>query len=238
MNKYSQIIEKIRTTKRIYTVNVDKFILWITLISFFWILAYKLIFININPLFVDTHNISYSSAEITFSIFSSIVAASIFYFVTVFIPRCNAINNMRRNILKDLLHINSLIEPIVSVNKQRTNKKYTFEEFSILIHNKQHEAEFEIFKNDFVNHFIHEDKMEGLKVSILYLKSYIEPIYQNYSNILPWVVIELLNDYKYRNYDLSILSEDKTTTYENYLYQIVQARMITDIFKIYYDLKE
>lgn len=238
MNKYSQIIEKIRTTKRIYTVNVDKFILWITLISFFWILAYKLIFININPLFVDTHNISYSSAEITFSIFSSIVAASIFYFVTVFIPRCNAINNMRRNILKDLLHINGLIEPIVSVNKQRTNKKYTFEEFSILIHNKQHEAEFEIFKNDFVNHFIHEDKMEGLKVSILYLKSYIEPIYQNYSNILPWVVIELLNDYKYRNYDLSILSEDKTTIYENYLYQIVQARMITDIFKIYYDLKE
>jgi hypothetical protein len=120
----------------------------------------------------------------------------------------------------------------------QTNNKYTFEEFCALIHYRQHEAEFEIYQKDFVNHFIHEDKLEGLKVTILYLKSYIEPIYQNYSNILPWVIIEALNDYKYRNYDLSNLSKDKTTTYENYFSQIVQAIMITNIFKIYYDLKD
>ena len=238
MEKYSQIIEKIGTAKRIYTVNVDKFILWITLISLFWILAYKLLLININPLFIDSYNTSYNSAEITFSIFSSIVAASIFYIFTVFIPRCNAINNMKRNIVKDLLHINSMIEPIVAINKMQTNNKYTFEEFCALIHYRQHAAEFEIYQKDFVNHFIHEDKLEGLKVTILYLKSYIEPIYQNYSNILPGVIIEALNDYKYRNYDLSNLTVDKTTTYENYFSQIVQAIMITNIFKIYYDLKE
>ena len=239
MKKYSEIKEKIRILNRIYLIQIDKVVFLITLISLFWIFGYKLFMINIEPLYTNTYNIAANIADITYTIFSSIVAASIFYIVTVFLPRFNAINNMRRNIVPDLLHINNMIKNIVvTVNKENTNIKYTFEEFSTIIHNKQHKLDLEKVEKDFVSHFCESNLLEGLKVTISYLKNYIEPIYLNYSNILPQVIIEQLTDYKFRNFDLSNLSKDKKGIYDILFMQIVQSIMITNLFKIYYDLKE
>jgi hypothetical protein len=245
MKMLSEKKEKVQTFKRIYIVDLDITIFWITLISLCWILGYKLCLININPLFTDNYNTSANIAEITYSIFSSIIAASIFYMITIFIPRFNAINNMRKNIVTDIFFINNMIKSIiVNVNKGNSSIKYTFEEFIILMHCKQYPIEFEKAKKDFEIFFASENKsnklkkIDGLKVTISYVKSYIEPIYQNYSNILPQVIIEQLNDFKYRNFDLTNLSEDNKTIYNHFFMQIVQTAMITNLFKIYYDLKE
>lgn len=235
MKKSSEIKEKIQITKKIYLVDIDKTIFWITLSCLLWILIYKLLLINIDPFFTDTYNISANIADITYTIFSSIIAASIFYIVTVFLPRCNAINNMRRNIVPEIKHINGIVKCVVEViNKENKNIKYTFDEFSRIIYIKHYPLEFEKLKNDFVNFISETDKLEVLIRTTSYLKSYIEPIYNNYSNILLQEIIVAMNDYKFRNFDFSNISEDRI---EAYFMQLVHIITITNSFEEYYDLK-
>jgi len=244
MNKYSEIKEKIKIAKRIYLIKMDKVVLFVSFLCFFWIILYKLLLSNIKPIFDNGYNISANIADIIYAVFSSIIAAGIFYYFTVFMPKCSMIKSMRIQLFIDIKQIDSISKTLIEViDKGNTKIKYTIDDFPIITK----DPNFALAKIDFENWFVTNGDLVLEEITFSYLKSYVEPIFLNYSNILPQEIITILNDFKFRSFNIAnvlikmkneVQQKDKRAASENYFMQLVQARFISNVLRMYYNLKE
>jgi len=241
MKKISEIKENLEITKRIYLIQMDIVVLFVTTICFLWIILYKLFLINIEPFFDNGYNIAANIADIIYVVFSSIIAAGIFYYFTVFMPKCSKIKSMRIQLIIDLKQIDSITETQIEViDKGNTRIKYTIEDFPITIRDHN----FDEIQRDFVSYFMKNGDLAIEEITFSYLKSYVEPIFLNYSNILPQEIITILNDFKFRSFNIAndlikrkneVQEKEKIAAYENYFMQLFQARFISNMLKKYYN---
>ncbi|MBV5283408.1 MAG: hypothetical protein JZU53_13360 [Paludibacter sp.] len=219
---------------RKYFNSVDFIVFGVSFVCILWIIFFKIIWINTEPLFAD----SFKWADITYTVFSSIVAAGLFYLFTIFIPKFSQIKKLKKNLVPDLNQIEGISSTVVNiVTKGDTNVKYTFEEFSKLIETNSNTA-----RQDFIRSHMIMKKLPLLKMTFDYLKSYIEPINLNYFNILPPNIIIILNDYKYRNLNVGMniddgLSKEIESVYENYFSQLEEILLLCRVLRKYYNIK-
>jgi len=243
MKKISKIKENLVIAKRIYLIQMDIIVLIVTTLCFLWIILYKLFFINIKPFIDNGYNIAANIADIIYVVFSSIIAAGIFYYFTVFMPKYSKIKSMRIQLIIDLKQIDSITKTLIEViDKGNTRIKYTIEDFPIIIKDQNSEE----IQRDFVNYFMKNGDLALQETTFSYLKSYVEPIFLNYSNILPQEIITILNDFKFRSFNIAsdiikrkneVQEKEKISAYENYFMQLVQARFISNVLNIFYNLK-
>jgi len=243
MKEKSEIKENFKIAKRIYLIQMDIVVLFVTTLCFLWIILYKLFLINIEPFFDNGYNIAANIADIIYVVFSSIIAAGIFYYFTVFMPKYSKIKSMRIQLIIDLKQIDLITKTQIEViDKGNTRIKYTIEDFPLIIKDQNSDE----IRRDFVNYFMKNGNLALEETTFSYLKSYVEPIFLNYSNILPQEIITILNDFKFRSFNIAndlikrkneVQEKDKIAVYENYFMQLVQARFISNVLKIYYNLK-
>jgi hypothetical protein len=93
----SEKIKKIKEKARAYN-TLNKRVLLIFIISFVWIITYKLYLIDIKEIFPKAHDI----AEIVFNLLSSVIASCIFYYFAVYIEQRRVAKILHPNLINRL----------------------------------------------------------------------------------------------------------------------------------------
>jgi len=189
-----------------YFKTEDLIVCIVSILCLVWIILYRVYWVDIEPIFRNADRWS----EITYTIFSSVVAAGLFYLVTIFIPRYAQIKKMIKYILFDLQDTNGLFKEIIDdINRGESQRKYNLDDFPLT-------SRYENFteaRTDFVNHFISTQKFKELEITLTTSKRYFEIVYSTYSIFLPLDIKALLNNFIHMNY-----KENKeiyeTTNYE------------------------
>jgi hypothetical protein len=176
-----------------YFKTEDYIVFGISFFCIIWIFLYKLFLIDKDPIFYNADRY----ADITYTVFSSIVAAGIFYFITIFIPKYYQIKKMMRYIVFDIQDINGMFnETIKDINRGLLSQKYRIDTFPL-------SSKFSNFieaRTDFINHFNRTQKFKELEITLTTSKRCLEVVYSTYYNLLPFDTIALLNIYIYMNY--------------------------------------
>lgn len=199
-----------------YFKTEDYIVFGISTFCLIWIFIYKLLLIDKEPIFFN----AYRYADITYTVFSSIVAAGIFYFITIFIPRYYQIKKMMRYIVFDIQDIDGMFnETIKDINRRLLYQKYSIDAFPLSSKNPN----FIEARTDFVNHFISTQKFKELEITLTTSKRCLEIVYSTYYNLLPFDTIALLNNYRYMNY-----KENKE------IYEITNSEKSNDALEHYF----
>ena len=187
MKKYiSNKIYFLNKMAKLYLHNVDRIVFLISILCLLWMFLYKLYLVNKEP-FIENAN---TVAEIIYTVFSSIVAAGLFYLFTIFIPRCYQVNGMKKHLPSPLSKIDLVSISIISqVINSHTNEKYTQTTFhNYLI------TENPLLDEDFIAYYSIQDNKKELEKSVIFQHILLENILVNYSNLLPQEYIQLLTD--------------------------------------------
>jgi|GEM_PF-2543753 hypothetical protein len=187
MKKYiSNKIQYLKKMVKLYLHNIDRIVFLISILCLFWMFLYKLYLIDKEPFFDNANTF----AEIIYTAFSSIVATGLFYFFTIFIPRCYQVNGMKKHLPARLSKIDLISISIISqVNNSHTNEKYTQTTFhNYLI------TENPLLDEDFIAYYSIQDNKKELEKSVIFQHILLENILVNYSNLLPQDYIQLLTD--------------------------------------------
>ena len=211
MKKYnSNKIQYLKKMVKLYLHNVDRIVFLISILCLLWMFLYKLYLVNKEP-FIENAN---TVAEIIYTVFSSIVAAGLFYLFTIFIPRCYQVNGMKKHLPSPLSKIDLVSISIISqVINSHTNEKYTQTTFhNYLI------TENPLLKEDFIAYYSIQDNKKELEKSVIFQHVLLENILVNYSNLLPQEYIQLLTDLCDMTFKLSKIvpdseNEDSTSSY-------------------------
>lgn len=223
-----------------YLKNEAHIVLLISIFCIFWIFLYKLWFTSeyfTELLFPFADKVG----DIVYTVFSSIVAAGVFYYVTVYLPKRNAIEKMRKYIISDLRHFESMNEALImNINIGDTIKKYTLVEFP----KWETDINFNNAKTDFINYFMRVGNLEDMQITFNYMMKCIEPVYFNYSNIFPQEINIILNTYRLKGLNLPYELykgkkgvEVKVEVYEDFFAQLIEGLMLSEALKVHYKLK-
>lgn len=206
--------------------------------SLIWMILYKFLFINNDFLYPLWENANIAG-EITYTVFSSVVAAGIFYLVTVYIPRYNSIKKMKTYIVYDLYNYETTAEIIVkNIYKSDRINKYTLVEFP----RRMTDQNWDNAKTDFVNSY------KVIDISILVatfnnLVKNLEPVYFNYSNIFPQEINIMLNGFRLNGVNLpyEIAKSKKEVEYsdavfEDFFGELVEGLLICQTLRKQYNL--
>ncbi len=109
-----------------YFNKADIIVFGITIIGISIIIAYKFFWINKVPVLNNTD----ITADIFYTISTSIVASGFFYLVTIFIPKYFEINKMILHLTKSLSNLDYFIDILLmNIYNSNTNKNYNKEDF-------------------------------------------------------------------------------------------------------------
>jgi len=161
-----------------YFNSADGIVLKITVISIFWIIGYKFFWFDMEPLFSNADK----TADITYTICTSVVASGLFYLFTIFIPKYFLIRRMKQQLTDTIGAVISYIGLLVGeIHNSATINNYTIEEIEITIHNNdlsRLEADFVTYCNDNTN-------LNKLLVSNKFLLGVLSCISASYYRFLP-----------------------------------------------------
>jgi len=165
---------------------IDIIVITFSVICLIWICSFKIFWTEMNPLFVN----AYKWADLVYSIFTSILAAGVFYITTIFIPKIKEINVMTSNVESFSKDIEKLSNHIVSnITNGDSYSKYSLEEFKT-----EMELNVESVMRDFIRFCEIAEKTNIVKDTINYQKNYIALISINYSNLLSIEIRNSLNE--------------------------------------------
>lgn len=117
--------------------------------------------------------------KVSFSILTSLIASGIFYIITIFIPKCTNLWNMKKNIISYMLSIFEKTDITIRfINKG--NEKYTLEEFydKKLFNDPK-------FREDFLSYYGREGYDKQLEKIFTNQLDAFNCILFNYSTLLP-----------------------------------------------------
>ena len=155
----------------------DIIIIVFSCISIAWIIVYKFFWTNTVPVLNNFDK----TADIIYTISTSIVASGIFYLFTIFIPKCDQIIKMQKQMRIYIKSLECASNTIIQfIYKGESRDKYSPDVFIQNVLNNNEEAE-----RDFIKYYAtpqyHSILIDSLK---LHFEIY-ESILANYSNILP-----------------------------------------------------
>lgn len=161
-----------------YSNSADVIVFRITVISILWIISYKFFWIDMNPLFINADK----TADIIYTISTSIVASGIFYLFTIFIPKYFLIRRMKQQLTETIGVVNSYIGLLVGeIHNSATINNYTINEIEIIIHNN----DLSRLENDFVTYCNDNTNLNKLLVSNKFLLGILSCISASYYRFLP-----------------------------------------------------
>lgn len=217
-----------------YFKTEDYIVFGISFFCIIWIFLYKLFLIDKDPIFYNADRY----ADITYTVFSSIVAAGLFYFVTVFIPKYFLIKNMKKQLVNYIEGVEKISNALIThINIDGTTKMYSLEVFTERIINRDKSV-----KKDFVDFFVQFETIDTSEIKKAFLDAVIgqmqliDSITTNYSNLLPLDIVRDIVDLKNLNFYL-IKVEPAKSLGEKSLYDYYYS-MFSKILIICYDLKK
>lgn len=168
---------KIVNFSKEYFNSANKIVFWLTGLSFAWISGYKFFWIDMNPQFINADK----TADVIYTICTSVVASGLFYLFTIYIPKCYEINMMKKQMIIYIIGLEKYQETIIEhINKGNTKDKYLIDEFMQNVFNKNVDIE-----RDFIKYYsipkINKILLSSIKCQFEIFKSILE----NYSDLLP-----------------------------------------------------
>lgn len=159
-----------------YFNSVDYIVFGFSFICFLWITFYKLIWYNAEPIFVNADK----WADITYTVFTSILAAGFFYIVTIFLPKIKQIKDMKKGLIFYLNMIDSLNYVLLcNIKAGNTNTFYTVDSImSKFLSDRQTAV------NDFHNKWNNDGLHSILKNTMNMQNDHFIGIISNYSDVL------------------------------------------------------
>lgn len=163
----------------------------ISIFCLIWLICYRFWFVT-DDFFYSFWDNADIAGDITYTIFSSIIAAGIFYLFTVFLQKISKIRYMKKGVVIYIFGIENNINIVVTdiINKKIT-KTYSKDDFSF---------NNEIAKQNFTNYLNHLKKngadIQGYMDSVFEFMDYIfKDILTRYSSILPNEIFEQLSTF-------------------------------------------
>lgn len=239
MKKYTGNIVKRskRFIKKVVIVYFYKADVYVTLISFIcllWMILYKTYLITKEPLFENANTV----AELSYTVFSSIVAAGLFYIFTVFIPRCSAIYKMKTQLsfyIKGISEISASF--VININIDGTKEKYSIDGFIEKISNKD-----KTVIRDFIAFLKKKDVYDSFIDTESAQMQLVDCILTSYADLLPQETYIQLVELKHINsYVVKRKTSDPNKMDELYLRcygMFVKMIIISENMKKLYNLKE
>jgi len=170
-----------------YFKTPNHIVFWVWNFCLIWIICYQYWLIDSDFLYPYWKGADIAG-DIFYKISLSIIAAGIFYFINVFVPRYFQKNKMEEQLIPHLNHIDELSSKIIrEINKDGTDVKYTLDSFfeSLTTNNDG-------VKKDFVDSYNNYDKGLILEKIITFQKEHYNTILINYNDLLPKdTVVEL-----------------------------------------------
>ena len=159
-----------------YFNSVDLIVMFFSLMCLLWIVLYKLFWIDAEPLFINADRY----ADITYTVFASLLAAGFFYIVTIFLPKLKQIKEMKKGLIFYLDMIDDLNNSIFSkIKVGNTNTFFTASTLRLKYIKNQKKAE-----DDFNTIWNNKVLFPLLNYIMNKQNDYIIGIMSNYSNIL------------------------------------------------------
>lgn len=208
----------------------DYTVLSITLISFIWIIFYKFSWDHKEELFNNASKVG----DITYGVFSSLVAAGIFYIVTVYLPKYLQIKMMIKLLPMYVKNLDRFSElAIILIVNKRTNENYTTERFKAVLKQNNDNA-----KNDFINCYSNDLCSKTFYEIVNLQKNIIQTLILNYSNSLPKNISIHLIDFCNINYSTLEITSSLNLPNENFQKFIIfeQILKISDQLKQDYNI--
>ncbi len=156
-----------------YFNSANRIVFWLTGLSIAWIIGYKFLLIDINPLFSNADKI----ADIIYTICTSVVASGLFYLFTIYIPNCAKINRMKSKIKLYIKEIDSNSIYIINSLIADPDKHYTIE-------NLEEEKYINMVHHHFMNYSLKVNDIDFFIGMFKLQKAPLESIQINYSNRL------------------------------------------------------
>jgi len=218
----------------IYFKREDKIVFLISIVCIIWISLYKLQWTTISCglLFYNAD----IWGDITYTIFTSILAAGLFYTFTIFIPRISRIKMMKKNMKYYLKEIDELsISIIENIKIGKTGNYYTLEKYNVEAFSQNNQN----VKNDFITYYTNIKNKDTFYDRINYQKLYVSNIILNYSDLLPEKIVILLSDFC--NISFNTLKEysniQSQIAYEQFFITFNLLNSVSNGFKDYFQYK-
>lgn len=111
---------------RKYLNSVDYIVFGVSIICLLWITFYKLSWLNLDPLFGNADK----WADITYTVFTSIFAAGLFYLLTIFTPKIPKLKKMRKQLSQYMNEYDRFTVVIISkIINSSTKSPYTLDSY-------------------------------------------------------------------------------------------------------------
>jgi len=170
-----------------YFNSVDYIVFGVTFISLVWISFYKLYWLESEILFINADKV----ADITYIVFTSILAAGFFYIVTIFLPKIKQIVDMKKGLIFYLDMID-VINNIIFTKIRVGNTKIFYTVDSIMT---KYLSDKKTAENDFNKIWNNEELHLLLKNIMNTQNDHIIGIMSNYSSILTWGLLKEIRDH-------------------------------------------
>lgn len=215
-----------------YLNGADITVFAITTIGIFIIIGYKFFWTNTVPLL----NSADITADIFYTISTSIVASGAFYLFTIFIPNHFKIKKMILHLTNILSHLDCLIDLLLKdVYNSNSNKNYNMEDFINSMKTDRDRVE-----QDFVKYFnISKDSHYKTQEFINLYISIFNVIIDSHSKLLPKEIyieiIELCRSSNQVNKVFDYFNPESTPIYN--ILDINRILKIRNMIKSYYKIK-
>jgi len=205
----------------------DFIVFAVAIVCFIWIITYKTILIDTKSLFYNADR----WADITYTIFSSVVAAGIFYFITLYLPRYRKTKEMIDYLTSYYLNnIDNLQSKITSeITEVKTGIEY--ESFNLFdSQNKEYENDFISYYNNSVNSF-YLNGIIGME------KGLIVNMINNFSLVLPNKILTKMIDFTTGDFSFITYNTKIFFATDLHFSAVKKVQEINIELKDYYDLK-
>jgi len=215
-----------------YFKTTDIIVFGVSIVCFVWIILYKTIWIDAKSWFYNADR----WAEISYTVFASVVASGLFYFITIFIPKFSELKRMIINLpfhIKNIDRLSKIL--VVHINKGETSEKYTFDEFLSCLNNNNNQTAID----DFITYYMSIKDINFFENAITLQLDFINNIILQYSNLLPKkILVELTELVNITFRTLKVFSnEDKEKLLNQYFLVLKNIIKCNNILKIYLNIK-
>jgi hypothetical protein len=180
---------------RKYFFTIDKIVFSISLACLIWIICFKFWWTSdsFNELLFQDADIF---ADITYTVFTSVIAAGIFYFFTIYLQRIIKTIRARPDIRSCVSHMNTLSSSIITqIPRTALNQKYTVEDFMYEIKTNK-----EIVQDDFIRFYDLIHPSTAIFETLSYQMTYINVILVNFSDLLPDKFLLPIKEFSTQNF--------------------------------------
>lgn len=215
-----------------YFKKVDVLVFAVSLICLIWIVLYKFLFMSDifkEPLFTNADIL----ADITYTTFTSIVAAGIFYLFTIFIPKIAEIKGMFIYLNRHFQRIDQSSEIGISLmDNVVSGKKYTLGEYI----KDDEERKRTAFKNTFSDPTL----MDYFIKNMTYQKNRMNGLLINYSKHLPKSEVIFLTDFciaDFSGLDTPHIIGDESY-FDKYFYMFQYLLSLNEGIRVFYNFNK